>query len=161
MRNRQYFFRTETRGDEERSLLENPENPGFSWALYAEREQFYQRPCLAKSYLSDNNPAFGPHWALDPSRDLHGCPYTWFSRRVDVRFFHEGGVPRCCALDTISGRGRGRTWKRKATGYSCSAQGFRALRPPVTEMTSDCATGLVNRLGGRSSAPSVKKGSLG
>ena len=30
MRNRQYDFRTETRGDEERGLLENPKNPGFS-----------------------------------------------------------------------------------------------------------------------------------
>ena len=31
MGNREYFFRTETRGDEERGLLENPKNPGFSW----------------------------------------------------------------------------------------------------------------------------------
>ena len=29
--NRQYDFRTETRGDEGHGLLENPENPGFSW----------------------------------------------------------------------------------------------------------------------------------
>ena len=29
MRNRQYFFRTETRGDEERGLLENPQTLGF------------------------------------------------------------------------------------------------------------------------------------
>ena len=33
IRNRQYFFRTETRGDEERGLLEKPKNPGFSWTL--------------------------------------------------------------------------------------------------------------------------------
>ena len=33
IRNRQHFFRTETRGDEERGLLENPKNPGFSWTL--------------------------------------------------------------------------------------------------------------------------------
>ena len=32
MRNRQHNFRTETRGDEERGILENPQNPGFSWA---------------------------------------------------------------------------------------------------------------------------------
>ena len=35
MRNRQYFFRTETRGDEADGLLENPKNPGFSWPLGA------------------------------------------------------------------------------------------------------------------------------
>ena len=37
MENRQYDFRTETRGDEERGLLENPENPGCLLLLAVER----------------------------------------------------------------------------------------------------------------------------
>ena len=50
MRNRQYVLRTETRGDEERGLLEKPKNPGFSWPLVVHSVMLDEREADAVSF---------------------------------------------------------------------------------------------------------------
>ena len=141
MRNRQYFFRTETRGDEERGLLENPENPGFSWAGLITLVDFDRMWLLSNHGLGDvremprdnsfctyaiatgGGECFVVPDALEDARfNKHplvtGWPHIRFYAGVPLMIGDGSGFPRAigtlCLMDVLSRAAVGslsRVWK--------------------------------------------------